>query len=54
MVKPNAMKILREISLRTRLILPRNKKEEKWFEQGTDLKADPTILKRLLDALEDS
>ena len=43
--------MLREVSVRAKLVLPEHIHEELWFEQGFNLRQTPDLMKRLLDEL---
>ena len=48
----NHKALLRELMVRGKFMFPQTEEEERWFEEGTDLKKCPDFLKRLLDAVE--
>jgi len=51
--KINHKTLLNELAIRLRYTLPKNEKELKWSEEGTDVKKCPNLLRQVLEATED-
>jgi len=50
--KINHKALLNELAIRCQYTLPKNEKELKWSEEGTDVKKCPNLLSQVLKATE--
>lgn len=50
--KANHKALLNELAVRGNYVFPKNAKELRWFDEGTDAKKCPRLLRKIMDAIK--